>query len=87
MAGRQEPEEAARLIDAAKKLFHRAMMKTRYVADCGAPWPPKVANIDRQCMMLCVEQGKNGVNRDVPLNHELRRMLEPVREATLRADK
>ncbi len=74
------PEEAGRLIDSAKNLFHRAMLMTLY--GCGLRRAElcrlKVANIDSKRMMLRIEQGKNRVDRDVPLSQEL---LETLRES------
>lgn len=67
------PEEVGRLIDSAKNLFHRAMLMTLYAAGLRRSelCRLKVANIDSQRMMLRVEQGKNRVDRDVPLSNEL----------------
>lgn len=73
------PEEVGRLIDSAKNLFHRAMLMTLY--GCGLRRAElcrlKVANIDSKRMMLRIEQGKNRVDRDVPLSQEL---VETLRE-------
>jgi len=72
-------EEVGRLIDSAKNLFHRAMLMTLYAAGLRRSelCRLKVSNIDSQRMMLRVEQGKNRVDRDVPLSNEL---LQTLRE-------
>jgi integrase/recombinase XerD len=73
------PEEVGRLIDSAKNLFHRAMLMTLYAAGLRRSelCQLKVANIDSKRMMLRVEHGKGGVDRDVPLSEEL---LQTLRE-------
>jgi len=73
------PEEVGRLIDSAKNLFHRAMLMTLYAAGLRRSelCRLKVANIDSARMMLRLEQGKNRVDRDVPLSNEL---LQTLRE-------
>lgn len=73
------PEEVGQLIDAAKNLFHRAMLMTLYAAGLRRSelCQLKVANIDSKRMMLRVERGKGGVDRDVPLSEEL---LQTLRE-------
>ena len=73
------PQEVARLIDATRNLFHRAMVMTLY--SCGLRrievCQLKVSDIDSQRMMLRVTHGKGGVDRDVPLSPKL---LETLRE-------
>jgi site-specific recombinase XerD len=73
------PDEVARVIDAARNLFHRAMIMTLY--SCGLRRIEvcrlKVSDIDSQRMMLRVNHGKGGVDRDVPLSP---RLLETLRE-------
>ena len=73
------PEEAARLIAAARNLYHRAMLMMLYC--CGLRRTEvcqlKVSDIDSQRMMLRVTHGKGGVDRDVPLSPKL---LETLRE-------
>ncbi len=73
------PQEVARLIDASRNLFHRAMLMTLY--SCGLRRAEvcqlKVSDIDSQRMMLRVTHGKGGVDRDVPLSPKL---LETLRE-------
>jgi integrase/recombinase XerD len=72
------PEEMSRLIDSAKNLFHYAMLLTVY--SCGLRrselCPLKVSNIDSQRMVLRVERGKGGVDREIPLSPKL---LETLR--------
>lgn len=72
------PEEMSRLIDSAKNLFHYAMLLTMY--SCGLRRSElcrlKVSNIDSQRMILRVERGKGGVDREIPLNQKL---LETLR--------
>lgn len=72
-------EEVGRLIDAAKNLFHRAMLVTMYAAGLRRSelCRLKIGNIDSRRMMLRVENGKGGVDRDVPLSNEL---LQTLRE-------
>lgn len=71
-------EEMTRLIDSARNLFHYAMLLTMY--SCGLRRSElcrlKVSNIDSQRMVLRVERGKGGVDREVPLNQKL---LETLR--------
>jgi site-specific recombinase XerD len=71
-------DEVGRLIDSAKNLFHRAMLMTLYATGLRRSelCRLKVGNIDSQRMMLRVEKGKGGVDRDVPLSNEL---LETLR--------
>jgi len=67
------PEEVSRLIDSARNLFHYAMLLTMYSAGlrrselCNL----KVSNIDSGRMVIRVERGKGGVDREVPLNPKL----------------
>jgi site-specific recombinase XerD len=73
------PDEVARVIDAARNLYHRAMLMTLY--SCGLRRIEvcrlKVGDIDSQRMMLRITHGKGGVDRDVPLSP---RLLETLRE-------
>ena len=73
------PEEVGRLIDAARNLYHRALLMTLY--SCGLRRSEvcqlKVSDIDSQRMMLRVTHGKGGVDRDVPLSPKL---LETLRQ-------
>jgi integrase/recombinase XerD len=73
------PAEVARLIDSASNLYHRTLLMTLYSTGmrraelCNL----KVSNIDRQRMMIRVEHGKGGRDRDVALSP---RLLETLRE-------
>ncbi len=70
-------EEARRLIQAARNLFHQAMLMTLY--SCGLRRSElcqlKVSNVDSQRMMIRIEQGKGGVDREVPLSPKLLAVL------------
>ena len=70
-------EEALRLIQSARNLFHQAMLMTLY--SCGLRRAElcqlKVSNIDSQRMMIRIEQGKGGVDREVPLSPKLLAVL------------
>lgn len=72
------PEEAMRLIDSARNLFHRAMLMTLY--SCGLRRAElcrlRVSDIDSQRMMIRIVQGKGNVDREVPLSPKL---LETLR--------
>jgi integrase/recombinase XerD len=72
-------EEVAHLIDSAKNLFYRAMLMTLYGTGVRRSELRrlKVGNIDSQRMMLRVEHGKGGIDRDIPLSPQL---LETLRE-------
>ena len=72
------PEEMARLIDSAKNLFHYAMLLTMYSAGLrrSEVCRLKVSNIDSQRMVMRIERGKGGVDREIPLNQKL---LETLR--------
>jgi integrase/recombinase XerD len=72
------PEEMTRLIDSAKNLSHYSMLLTMY--SCGLRRSElcrlKVSNIDSQRMVIRIERGKGGVDREIPLNQKL---LETLR--------
>lgn len=72
------PEEALRLIDSARNLFHRAMLMTLY--SCGLRRAElcrlRVSDIDSKRMMIRIVQGKGNVDREVPLSPKL---LETLR--------
>jgi integrase/recombinase XerD len=72
-------EEVGHLIDSAKNLFHRTMLVTLYGTGVRRSELRrlKVGNIDSQRMLLRVEHGKGGIDRDVPLTPQL---LETLRE-------
>jgi integrase len=67
------PEEVQRLIAGARNLFHRTMLMTLYGAGLrrSVLCRLKVNNIDSQRMVVRVEQGKGGRDRDVPLSPTL----------------
>ena len=67
------PEEVQRLIAGAKNLYHRTLLLTLYGAGLRRSelCRLKVRDIDSQRMLLRVEQGKGGRDRDVPLSPTL----------------
>jgi len=67
------PEEVQRLIAAAKNLYHRTLLLTLYGAGLRRAelCELKVRDIDSQRMMLRVERGKGGRDRDIPLSPTL----------------
>ena len=67
------PEEVQRLIAGAKNLYHRTMLLTLYGAGLRRSEVAhlKVRDIDSQRMVLRVEQGKGGRDREVPLSPTL----------------
>ena len=67
------PDEVQRLIAGARNLYHRTMLMTLYGAGLRRSelCRLKVSNIDSQRMVLRVEQGKGGRDRDVPLSATL----------------
>jgi site-specific recombinase XerD len=67
------PEEMARLIASAKNLYHRTLLLTLYGAGLrrSEACQLKVRDIDSQRMVLRVEQGKGGRDRDIPLSPTL----------------
>src|SRR5262249_1499911 len=67
------PEEVQRLIAGAKNLYHRTLLLTLYGAGLrrGELCHLKVRDIDSQRMVLRVEQGKGGRDREVPLSPTL----------------
>jgi integrase/recombinase XerD len=67
------PEEVRRLIAGAKNLYHRTMLLTLYGAGLRRSelCQLKVGHIDSQRMVLRVERGKGGVDREVPLSPTL----------------
>ncbi len=66
-------EEVSKVIDAASNLFHYAMLLTMYSAGLRRSelCRLKVADIDSGRMVLRVERGKGGVDREIPLNQKL----------------
>ena len=67
------PEEVRRLIASAKNLYHRTMLLTLYGAGLRRSelCHLKVGHIDSQRMVLRIERGKGGVDREVPLSPTL----------------
>jgi site-specific recombinase XerD len=67
------PEEVSRWIDSARNLFHYAMLLTMYSAGLRRSelCRLKVSNIDSGRMMIRIERGKGGVDREIPLNQKL----------------
>lgn len=67
------PEEVQRLIAGAKNLYHRTILLTLYGAGLRRAelCDLKVRNIDSQRMMLRVERGKGGRDREIPLSPTL----------------
>ena len=72
------PEEVTRLIDAACNLYHRTLLMTLYstAARRAELCQLKVQDIDSQRMMIRINQGKGGRDREVPLSPKL---LETLR--------
>lgn len=67
------PEEVQRLIAGAQNLFHRTMLMTLYGGGLRRSelLQLKVSDIDSQRMVLRIECGKGGHDRDVPLSPTL----------------
>jgi integrase/recombinase XerD len=72
------PEEVARLIDSAQNLYHRTLLMTLYSTAMRRAelCRLKVHDVDSQRMMIRIDQGKGGRDRDVPLSPKL---LETLR--------
>jgi integrase/recombinase XerD len=72
-------EEVTRLIDAAGNLQQRALLMTLYGTGMRRTEVSllKIGDIDSQRMMIRVEHGKGGADRDIPLSPVL---LETLRE-------
>jgi integrase/recombinase XerD len=66
-------EEVTRLIDSAGSLMHRAMIMTLYATGVRRAelCRLKVCDIDSERMVLHIQQGKGGRDRDVPLSPKL----------------
>ncbi len=71
------PEEVIRLIDAACNLYHRTLLMTLYstAARRAELCQLKVQDIDSQRMMIRINQGKGGRDREVPLSPKLLQTL------------
>ena len=67
------PDEVQRLIAGAKNLYHRTLLLTLYGAGLrrSEACQLRVRDIDSQRMVLRVEQGKGGRDREVPLSPTL----------------
>src|ERR1700736_4864779 len=67
------PEEVTRLIDSARNLYHRTLLMTLYSTAMRRAelCRLKVQNIDSQRMMIRINQGKGGRDREVPLSPKL----------------
>jgi integrase/recombinase XerD len=67
------PDEVQRLIASAKNLYHRTLLLTLYGAGLrrAEVCELKVRNIDSHRMVLRVERGKGGRDRDIPLSPTL----------------
>jgi site-specific recombinase XerD len=72
-------EEVSQLIDAASNLKHRAVLMTLYGTGMRRTEVAqlKVSHVDSRRMIIRVEQGKGGHDRDLPLSPAL---LETLRE-------
>jgi integrase/recombinase XerD len=72
------PEEVTRLIDSARNLYHRTLLMTLYSTAVRRAelCRLKVQDIDSQRMMIRINQGKGGRDREVPLSPKL---LETLR--------
>jgi integrase/recombinase XerD len=71
------PQEVACLIDSASNLFHRTLIMTLYSTAMRRAelCQLKVRDIDSQRMMIRIEQGKGGRDREVPLSPTLLQTL------------
>ena len=71
------PEEVTRLIDSAHNLYHRTLLMTLYstAARRAELCQLKVQDIDSQRMMIRINQGKGGRDREVPLSPKLLEIL------------
>jgi integrase/recombinase XerD len=71
------PEEVARLIDAARNLYHRTLLMTLYSTAMRRAelCRLKVRDVDSQRMMIRIDQGKGSRDREVPLSPQLHETL------------
>ena len=74
------PDEVQRLIAGARNLYHRTLLLTLYGAGLrrSEACQLKVRDIDSQRMVLRVEQGKGGRDREIPLSPTLLAALREV---------
>ena len=72
------PEEVTQLINSARNLYHRTLLMTLYSTAMRRAelCQLKVRDIDSQRMMIRINQGKGGRDREVPLSPKL---LETLR--------
>jgi integrase/recombinase XerD len=82
-------EEVQRMIDAATSLLHRALLMTLYSTGMRRAEVTrlKVSDIDSQRMMIHINQGKGGKDREVPLSLKLLETLRPTPKAVYHASK
>ena len=82
------PDEVQRLIAGAKNLYHRTLLLTLYGAGLrrSEACQLKVRDIDSQRMVLRVEQGKGGRDREIPLSPTLLAALARVLPMDAAAD-
>lgn len=73
------PEEVTRMIEAAPNLLHRTILMVLYATGIRRTEASllKVADIDRERMVIHIHQGKGSRDRDVPMTSKL---LEALRE-------
>lgn len=71
------PSEVAQLIGGARNLYHRTIIMMLYSTGLRRAelCRLKVSDIDSKRMMVRVEQGKGGIDREVPLSQTLLRTL------------
>src|SRR5450755_4703422 len=71
------PEEVGRVIDSAHSLFHRTLIMTLYSTAMRRTelCRLKATDIDSQRMMVRINQGKGGRDREVPLSPTLLKTL------------
>ena len=71
------PEEVTRLIDTARNLYHRTLLMTLYSTAMRRAelCRLKVRDIDIQRMMIRINRGKGGRDREVPLSPKLLEIL------------
>jgi integrase/recombinase XerD len=71
------PSEVAQLIGGARNLYHRTIIMMLYSTGLRRAelCRLKVSDVDSKRMMVRVEQGKGGIDREVPLSQTLLRAL------------
>src|SRR5688572_16287401 len=70
-------EEITRLIDGASNLMHRAILMTAYSTGMrrSEVCALKVSDVDSECNVIHIRNGKGGRDRDVPLSQTLLKTL------------